>query len=399
MPSEESGSSSSPQTVRWSFLRSFTFWRNLIVAFLVILPLLIRFWSLSKVPPAAIPFDVDEFCRIEIEPGENAFDYFREAVRLKTAVEADYRARHIEFDWANSNAVMANGWSVATDSLKQWLIDHREAMQVWRRGTECSDALYILPREMTFSDSLPVAQDTRAFARMAQIDALRLESEGRLLEAAELYLAIFRSSDLVRRHGGIIQNLIGVGMNSMAIGPLVKLSEDSRLSAEELRSVLKQVRAMNQHVEPPSTAWKIEYLSAIRSLSQAGWCKETGLTEKYEKFEPYASTGMEAFLWITGEPEVARRAVTHVLINHLREVDKPLAQRSPRAETQTVGLFIPRGEVSSQSLPPAAIERAVQRSIVAKHVIVPFIHYDNTITRDRARRVGLELVLVLMAHD
>ena len=397
MPPDESGFASSPQAVRWPFLRSFTFWRNLVVAFLVISPLLIRLWCLSKVPPAPIPFDVDEFCRIEIEPGQNAFDYFSEATRLKAAVAADYKANGREFQW-NDNAVIANGWSVATDSLKQWLLDNREAMQVWRRGTECSDSLFISPRKMSLSETVPVAQELRSFARMAQLDAVRLESEDRLLEAAELYLAILRSSDLVRRHGGIIQNLIGVGTNSTAIGPLMKLSEDSRLSAEELRSVMKQVRAMNQHVEPPSTAWKIEYLSAIRSLSQTGWCKETGLTEKYEKFEPYASTGMEAFLWITGEPEVARRAVTHVLINHLREVDKPLAQRSPRAETQTVGLFIPRGEVSSQSLPPAAIERAVQRSIVAKHVIVPFIQYDNTITRDRARRVGLELVLVAQIY-
>ena len=118
MPTDESAPSLSLQAVRWSFLRTFYFWRNLIVAFLVILPLLIRFWCLSKVAPAAIPFDVDEFCRIEIEPGQNAFDYFREAVRLKAAVEADYRARNIVFQWGD-NAVMANGWSVATDPLKQ----------------------------------------------------------------------------------------------------------------------------------------------------------------------------------------------------------------------------------------------------------------------------------------
>ncbi len=398
MPTDDSGPLLSPETLRWSFLRSFTFWRNLVVTFLVMLPLLIRFWFLSKVPPAPIPFDVEEFCRIEIESGQNAFDYFREAVRLKSAVEADHRARNIVFDWSDYNAVMANGWSVATDSLKQWMIDHGEAIQVWRRGTECSDALYISPGEMKFSDSLPVAQDVRAFARMALIDAARLESEGRLFEAAELYLAILRSGDLVRRHGGIIQNLIGVGTNSTAIEPLVKWAEDSRVTAEELRSVLKQVRAVNQHVEPPSTAWKIEYMTAIRSLSQTGWCKETGLTEKYGKFEPYASTGMEAFLCILGEPEVARRAVTHVLTNLLGEVDKPLAERGPMAETSTVGLFTPRGQVSSPSLSAAAIERAVQRSIVAKHVIVPFTQYDRTINRDRARRVGLELVLAAQIY-
>ncbi|MEI8022296.1 MAG: hypothetical protein WCH39_29060, partial [Schlesneria sp.] len=73
MSAEESGPSLSPQGVRISF-RSFSFWRNLIVAFLVISPLLIRLWCLSKVPPAAIPFDVEEFCRIENEPGQNAFD-------------------------------------------------------------------------------------------------------------------------------------------------------------------------------------------------------------------------------------------------------------------------------------------------------------------------------------
>ncbi len=398
MSAVESGLLLSPRAVGLSFFRSFSFWRNLIVAFLVISPLLIRFWCLSKVPPAPIPFDVEEFDRIEIEPGQNAFDDFREATRLKAAVAADYKASGKVFEWNDVNAVMANGWSVATDPLKQWLLDNREAMQVWRRGTECSDALFMSPSEMSLSEILPVAQDLRSFARMAQIDAVRLESEDRLLEAAELYLAILRSSDLVRRHGSIIQNLIGVSINSMATGPLLKLSEDSRLTAEDLRSALKQVKAVNQNFEPPSTAWKLEYLSAIHSLSQTGWCKETGLTEKYEKFEPYASTGMEAFLWIMGEPEVARRTVTHVLTNQLPEIDKPLYERSPMAEPPTVGLFIPHGELSTHSLSPAAIERAVHRSIVAKHVIVPFAQYDKNMSRDRASRVGLELVLAAQIY-
>jgi len=140
MSTEESGPGLAPQAGRWSFLRSFHFWRNLIVSFLVISPLLIRFWCLSKVPPAPVPFDVDEFCHIEIEPGQNAFDYFSEATRLKEAVESDYKSRNKEIPWADYDAVMANGWSVATDSLKQWLIDHHEAMQFWLSGTECTDA-------------------------------------------------------------------------------------------------------------------------------------------------------------------------------------------------------------------------------------------------------------------
>ena len=271
-------------------------------------------------------------------------------------------------------------------------------MQIWRRGTECSDASYVSPREMTFLETFPGVQQMPNFARMAECDGMRLESENRLLEAAELYLAILRSSNLTRRHGGIIQNLIGVSIYRMAAERLVRLSEGSQLSAEELRAVLKQVRTANQHCEPPSTAWKIDYLSAVRSLSQSGWCKETGLTEKYEKFEPFASTGMEAFLWILGEPEVARRTITHALTNQLREIDKPLAERSPMAETPTVGLFIPQGELSTHSLSPAAIERAVQRSIVAKHVMMPFLQFDSTIRQDRSRRVGLELVLAAQIY-
>ena len=398
MPSEESGPVLNPQALRWSFLRSFSFWRNLIVALIVISPLLIRFWCLSKVPPAAIPFDVDEFCRIEIEPGQNAFDYFREAVRLKGAVAADYKANDKTFQWpADYRAVMANGWSVATDSMKEWLIDHREAMQVWRRGTECSDSLLVSPRETDF-DIMPVLLGVQGLAPMVECDGLRLESEGRLLEAAELYLAILRSSGLVGRHGFVTQKLFGMAMYRMATERLVRWSEDSRLSADELRSVLKQVRAVNQNFEPPSTGLKVEYLFTMKALSRPGWCKQLRLTEKYEKFGPYASTGMEAFLWILGEPDVARRTFTHVLTNQLREIDKPLAERSPMAEPPTVGLFVPSGERSSQSFPPAAIERAVQRSAVVEHLLVLFSTYDKEIGRDRSRRVGLELVLAAQIY-
>ena len=399
MSTEELGPVLSPQAVRWSFLRLFSFWRNLIIGFLVISPLLIRLWCLSKVPPAAIPFDVDEFCRIEIEPGQNAFDYFCEATRLKEAVQADYKARNKEIPWAEYDAMMAKGWSVATDSLKEWLVEHREAMEVWRRGTECSDSLYVSPTDINFSTMLPAVQELRTFARLAQCDAMRLESEGRLLEAAEKnYLAILRSGHLARRHGCIIQGLVGVALYSVATERLVKWSENSRLTAEELRSVLKQVKDANQHFEPPSTALKIEDLSTIHSLSRTGWCKESGLAEKYEKFEPYASTGMEAFLWILGEPDVARRTVTHVLTNHLREIDKPLSERSPKAETETVGLFVPPADRSSQSFPPAAIERAVQRSTVAKHVMLSFSQFENAVGRNRVRGIELELVLAAQIY-
>ncbi len=394
MSAEESGPSSSPQAVRWSFHRSFSFWRNLIVAFLVISPSLIRLWCLSKVPPAAIPFDVDEFCRIEIEPGQNAFDYFGEAGRLKASVTADYKAKDKTYQWAaDHRAVMANGWSVATDSMKQWLLDHREAMQVWRRGTECSDSLIVAPLATSFDEMTPVLQDFQALARMVECDGMRLESEGRLLEAAEVYLAILRSSDLVGRHGCVMQKLLGMAMYRMATERLIKWSEDSRLRADELRLVLKQVRSVNRSFEPPSIALKFEYQFTIKTLSKTGWCKRLRLAENYEKFEPYASTGMEAFLWILGEPEVSRRTLTHVLTNQLREVDKPMAERSPMAQPPIVGLFTTSGELSSQSFPPAAIERAVQRSVVASHILALFSTYDREIGRDRSRRVGLELVL------
>ena len=398
MSAEESAPSSSQQADRWSFFRSFYFWRNLIVAMIVISPILIRFWCLFKVPPAAVPFDVDEFCLIEIEPGQNAFDYFSEATRLKEVVDADYKASGKTFQWAaDYRAVMANGWSVATVSMKQWLLDHREAMAVWRRGTECSDALIVSPSETHF-DTMPVLLGFQGIARMVECDGMRLESEGRLLEAAELYLAILRSSELVGRHGCVSQKLLGMAMYRMATERLVRWSEDLRLSADELRSVLKQVRAVNQNFEPPSIALKFEYVFTMKALSRTGWCKQLRLTEEYEKFEPYASTGMEAFLWILGEPEFARRTFTHVLTNHLREIDKPLAERSPMAEPPTVGLFIPPGEHSSQPFPPAAIERAVQRSAVVEHLLVLFSMYDKEIGRDRSRRVGLELVLAAQIY-
>ncbi|MEI8022068.1 MAG: hypothetical protein WCH39_27915, partial [Schlesneria sp.] len=348
MPSHESGPSPLPQAVRWSFLRSFTFWRNLIIAFLVISPLLIRLWCLSKVPTAPIPFDVDEFCQIEIEPGQNAFDYFREAGRLKAAIADDYQLKVKSFPSADQQAVTANGWSVATDSLKQSLIDCREAMQVWRRGTECSDSLIVSPLETSEEEISPALLDFQKLALMVECDGIRLESENRLLEAAEHYLAILRSSELVGRHGCVLQKLLGTAMYRVATKRLIKWSEDWRLSTDELRSVLKQVRTVNQNFEPPSSALKLEYVFTMKSLSRKGWCKQLGLADKYENFEPFASPGMEAFLWILGEPEVARRTVTHVLTNQLREIDKPLAERSPIAEPPTVCLFVPPGERSSQ---------------------------------------------------
>ncbi|MEI8022228.1 MAG: hypothetical protein WCH39_28720, partial [Schlesneria sp.] len=273
-----------------------------------------------------------------------------------------------------------------------------EAMQVWRRGTDCFDSLFASPLATSFDEMMTDLQSFQELVGMVQCDGMRLESEGRLFDAAENYLAILRSSDLLGRHGFVTQKLHGMWNYRVAARRLIRWSEDSRLGAEELRSVLNQVRAVNQRSEPPSAGLKVDYLFIMNALSRTGWSIQLGLTEKNEKFEPYASAGMEALLWIVGEPDVARRTFTHVLTNHLREVDKPLAERSPRAQPPIVGLFRPSGEISSQSFPPALIERAVQRSIVANQALDMFSMYDQEIGQDRSRKVGLELVLATQIY-
>ena len=187
------------------------------------------FWlrSLFWVPAIDHPFDVQTFSTESIDDADNAYvDYQKAAWMLETSALDLHESRKL---------VMAQGWSAASDELRGYLEASRPALEVWRAGTEKSDALYLSPRTITDNSLIPLTQQLRTLVRLATLEAARLEAEDRLDEALAWYRAALRSSRHTGRRGCIIERLVGISMHAMTAEQLVAWSANPTVDAVLLR--------------------------------------------------------------------------------------------------------------------------------------------------------------------
>ena len=118
--------------------------------------------SLRGLPDIGDPFDVAAFTSTRVSDEDNAFVLYRRA-------DALYR------DWDGSPT---SHWASASAGERKWLDENREALAVWKQGTERPDACFIPPAELTFDANLGVIQRFRTMVRLALLEASRLEAEG-----------------------------------------------------------------------------------------------------------------------------------------------------------------------------------------------------------------------------
>ena len=386
-----------PEELRPRRFLSFVFWRNLLIGLVVVSPLLIRGWLLSKIPDIPEPFDVDAFCRVEIAPGQNAFDHYREAYRLKEAVDLVRKTDNNQALWDNYDEVAAKGWSVAEDPLKKWLEDYRATLIEWRRGTECSDALYIPLREMDFTTAIPVSHALREIARVAQCDATRLEGERNFEKSGQLWVASLRCSRHVGRSGFAVERLTGRVLHHWATQGLNRWGASSFVTKEMLSSVYQQVRDAGHMSQPVSSMLKADYIAYAQSLNRSDWVQ---FDDKFVSDPDYLVVAKRLGYWIAGEPLAMQRLLRQILANQLNEIDKPLPDRQPFAGDGRVMLFQPdpRLPLKPHHLSPTEIDRALQRSIMPK-IWTPQIKFAvDVIARERAQQVTIELALLLQIY-
>ena len=400
-------SSESDPHVRRSWLPTFRTWLFLIVALIVTTPFLLRSWFILSVPDIR-PFDEDAFCQEgeKIPDDQNSFTHYREACRLKEAVDAARKASNTLLNVENYDAVMEKGWTAADDSLKGWCQDYSKPLDEWRKGTELSDAFYVSPRDIVFKVDVmaqfPVLNQVREFARLARFEGLRLESEGDLIQAKEWYMAVFRCSRHFTRLAFNLQRMTGSALHAMASASLVQWAEDSSLTADQLQTVLKEVQSADLMTEVASSTLKIDYLIACNTLNQRGWLQSMN-SEDDEDGDELGATLTSVALWLTGEPQATQRILRQVLSNQLNEIDKPLSEQQPQAGLANAALFQPNRNSSGKpnQLDPVQINQAVSRLMITR-IFVPapqnFDQFIGSVTRDRARQLALEIGLAAQTY-
>jgi hypothetical protein len=384
---------------RWPLRARIAAAAAVVVAAIFAVILALRTNALRGLPDVGDPFDVAEFSRVEVPDERNAFVEYRLAASLKVRLGGGPKV------YDQLEAALGGDWSQVPEPIRAWLEGNRPALDVWRKGTEKPDALYHTPAEARIDTILPVTQELRDFARLALLEATRLEAKGDMRGAWGWYRAMLRSSRHVGRHGFLIERRIGASIHRMTAERLLRWGADPRVEAPLLREALDQVVAIDAMTPPNSYAMKLEYLVLSRALDDPDLPSKLLLfgTPRHQqspldRWAPWLARGEERSRAVArNEPERSRRVLRLISANWLAYCDLPKEWR-PRVVDETLLLSEPdpSATFAARALPPAEVVRWYESTIYARAMFVdPDWRKGGQAAIDRERALQAELTLFL----
>jgi len=346
---------------------------------------LLGWYRNASMPDVGEPFDVRSFVSVSIPDDRNAFTYYRGATELFVGEPATATRGGPQGVGSRDNfeETMEKGWPLANDDYRRWLSANRPALDLWRRGTECSQALEIPPAELGLLN-LPDCGPPRRLARLSLLEAARVSAEGPPAEAWTWYRAALRFSRHVGMHAATLGRLVGIGAHATCVDPVLRWSSRRELTASNLRQALADVLAIDGMTPPLSDNLKAEYLFCCANVeeSTAGW---SGVA-----------------LRLTGYRERMHRSLNLIYANWLSQADRPRFQRTAAAGREWMLFEIgPAARPNPKVLSPAEIENrcglpehSTEAALVS--LLMPnIVSFFEAVDRERARQAALVLGLAL----
>ena len=176
--------------------------------------------QLLGLPDIGDPFDVKAFRAFTIPDDRNAYVLYHQAMtRLKPW--------YPHSKTAGNRINMRAPWSKAIPELRQWAEENREALAIYRRGTERPDALDAIPRFQGYhQDQWGMAVPLDTFITLALLEGSRLDEQGDMAGAWGWYEAILRTIHHVGMHGTVDRR--GIAQELAATGSAVRLDHMGR---------------------------------------------------------------------------------------------------------------------------------------------------------------------------
>ena len=141
---------------------------------------------LNGLPDVGDPEVVAALRSLEVPDGRNAFVLYRRAAEVCRDLSEEEAKALNDFEKAG----WPLDWRAVDPALKDWLAANREALDLWRAGSERPDALLIRPEELTIETVLGPVQALSSFRRLGLLEAARLEAEGDMAGAWDWYRAL-----------------------------------------------------------------------------------------------------------------------------------------------------------------------------------------------------------------
>jgi hypothetical protein len=324
-----------------------------------------RWTRLSGLPDVGDPFDVAAARAFRVPEARNAYTYWRragEGLRRSEAIEK--RVLKGPYAWPPKGDTEAIAY----------MERNRPALELWRKGADCPDALDVPLDELTISTRLPLIQVHRQFAFMALVEASRLRDAGDMAGAWAWYRAVLRASRLVGRHTVLICYLVGMHEDATAQGPIASWAADPKVDAGLIRGAFRDVVEANALIPSPSECLQVEYIGVTQTLGRPSVMIEAYFDqiagyqpEQAGDWRTYIPGRWQADWFLNNEPERSRRLYKIAFHNWLAHCDDPPSQRPAKVGvTPGVGML-------TTSVPPS------------HPIAMAPVFYDDTPARQRGR--------------
>src|SRR5262249_54442799 len=132
-------------------------------------------------------------------------------------------------------------WSNADARMRRWAEQNREALALYRQGTERPDAFDLVPLTSPGPDK--VRQTLRGFHLLALLEASRLEEQGEMAEAWAWYRSALRATHHMGLRSIEYQRFIADRWRGELNGRLTTWSADPRTTAAIVHQALDDVVA------------------------------------------------------------------------------------------------------------------------------------------------------------
>ena len=333
------------------------------------------------------PVDAASIGHVPVAPGDNAFEFYRRASLLVEKMNPSAVEQH-------NDAALDGGWEAIGPDLRAWLEQHRQVLDLFRSGSECNQAVYCQPADLTLTTDMKVPQEMRQMVRLAQLESIRLLDAGDPDAAWQWCRAIIRASRHVGLHGAVLERLVGHAFHAVGCQQTLRWATDPRVDLRMLRTALDEIRSDYAQTAPMSRTLKIEYLLTLRTMRD-----QTITTQLiHDDFRGVAGDA-DTLRRLADEPAISIRSAKLAFANWIYYCDLPRPHR-PTTVSGDFGLFQskPEGPPGSQEIGPEEIDALLERTLLAKKMLSVVKIFIESGDRETAKQGLVELSLAAQCH-
>ena len=192
--------------------------------------------QLIRLPDIGDPFDVAAFRRFTI-PDERTVCALRTGGRAVKAMAAEAKARW----WTDRLACLVDQ---AAPEVRQWADSNREALSLYRHGSELPDALGAVPKFVgDHEEHWDMFGPLQQFELLALLEGSRLQEQGDMAGAWGWYREVLRTIHHVGMHGTVSRRAIVQRWHMQLSERLAGWSADRRTTPAVLRQAVDDVVA------------------------------------------------------------------------------------------------------------------------------------------------------------